>query len=87
MYFLFPVTTVPTLIFKQELSCCKEWINSTVDSWLAAGELRYALRRKGITLPATDLLIAAAEKVNNCSIFTIGFHFKGIPGIDLHSLP
>lgn len=62
------------------------FLETTLDSWLVAGEIEYTLRRKGITLPATDLILAAVAKVNNCSIFTNDSHFKEIPDIDLYEI-
>ncbi|MBN1292945.1 MAG: PIN domain-containing protein [Candidatus Latescibacteria bacterium] len=62
------------------------FLETTLDSWIMAGDTGYTFRRKGITLPATDLLLAAVAKVNNCSIFTIDSHFKVIPNIDLYSM-
>ncbi len=63
------------------------FLEATRDSWIIAGEIGYTLRRKGITLPATDLLLAAVAKINDCSIFTTDAHFKVIPDIDLYPLP
>lgn len=63
------------------------FLEATRDSWIIAGEIGYTLRRKGLTLPATDLLLAAVAKINDCSIFTTDAHFKVIPDIDLYPLP
>ena len=63
------------------------FLEATRDSWIIAGEIGYTLRRKGIILPSTDLLLAAMAKINDCSIFTIDAHFKVIPDIDLYPLP
>lgn len=59
-------------------------LEATIDSWILAGEIGSTLRQKGITIPATDLLVAAVAKNNSCSIFTTDSHFKVIPGLVLY---
>ena len=59
-------------------------LEATLECWVLAGETGYALRKKGVTLPATDLLLAATAKKNSCSIFTTDAHFKAIPDLDLY---
>ena len=59
-------------------------LEATLECWILAGETGYALRKKGVTLPATDLLLAAVAKKNSCSIFTTDAHFKAIPDLDLY---
>ena len=61
------------------------FLETTRDSWLLAGEIGHTLRRKGITLPATDLLMAAIAKSNRCEVFTTDGHFKKIPDLDLYA--
>lgn len=61
------------------------FLDTTRDTWLLAGEIGHTLRRNGITLPATDLLMAAIAKSNGCSVFTTDGHFKKIPNLDLYS--
>jgi hypothetical protein len=62
-------------------------LEATLECWVLAGETGHVLRKKGITLPATDLLLAAVAKKNYCSIFTTDAHFKAIPDLDLYPLP
>jgi len=61
-------------------------LEATLDAWILAGETGYALRQKGITVPATDLLLAAVAKRNRCSIFTIDTHFQLMGDLDLYPL-
>jgi len=61
------------------------FLETTRDSWLLAGEIGHTLRRKGITLPATDLLMAVIAKSNGCEVFTTDGHFKQIPDLDLYA--
>ncbi|GER94298.1 PIN domain-containing protein [hot springs metagenome] len=51
--------------------------------WLKAGRISCALRRNGITLPLTDVAIAALCINHNLSIFTLDKHFQQIPGLKL----
>jgi hypothetical protein len=59
-------------------------LEATIECWVLAGETGQILRKKGITLPATDLLLAAVAKKNDCSIFTTDAHFKAISDLDLY---
>ena len=52
--------------------------------WLKAGKLSCSLRRKGITLPLTDIAIATLSIENNLSIFTLDKHFEQVPGVILY---
>jgi hypothetical protein len=52
--------------------------------WLNAGRLSCSLRKKGITIPLSDIAIAALAIEHNLSVFTLDGHFKDIPGVKLH---
>ncbi|MEW6068470.1 MAG: PIN domain-containing protein [Nitrospirota bacterium] len=56
----------------------------TTDIWLKAGRLALSLRRKGITLPLTDVAIAAISIEYNLSIFTLDKHFEQIPNLKIY---
>lgn len=56
-------------------------------TWLKAGRLAYSLRREGVTLPLTDVAIAALAIEHDLSIFTLDKHFAQIPGVRLHNAP
>jgi len=49
--------------------------------WEAAGTLSFDLRRKGITIPMTDCLIAATARHHCCRVFTLDHHFQHFPDI------
>ncbi len=51
--------------------------------WIDAGILSYSLRKKGITLPLTDVVLAVTAKNNHAAIFTLDKHFKFIPDVTL----
>ncbi len=52
--------------------------------WQKAGNLSASLRKKGLTLPHSDIFIAAIAIEHNLSIFTLDGHFEQIPGVKLH---
>lgn len=55
--------------------------NSEKATWIEAGKTSFNLRRKGITIPTTDLIIASLAMENNCLILTLDPHFNKIPGV------
>ena len=46
------------------------------DDWIQTGNTLNRLRKKGITVPLTDTLIATVAKRNNYSILTLDKHFE-----------
>lgn len=67
---------------KQQL----ELLFSTVESlpldesvWHEAGQLLQDLKRKGVTLPLTDALIAVVARQNNVAVVTMDKHFQHLP--------
>lgn len=63
------------------------FLETTFSAWRRAGELSASLRRKGITIPLTDLTIAALALEHRCQIFTLDPHFDRIPGVSLYRMP
>lgn len=55
----------------------------TTGLWVKAGKLASVLRRKGVTLPLTDLAIATLAMEHGLVIFTLDSHFDQIPGVRL----
>ena len=49
-------------------------INDAV--WFLAYTTGYELRRKGITVPTLDIIIASAAKIHNCSLLHHDKHFR-----------
>jgi len=47
-------------------------------SWLRAAELAFALRRRGITVPNPDILIAAVAMENDVTLLHADAHFERI---------
>ncbi len=58
-------------------------LEENINTWISAGKISFTLRRKGIVIPTTDLLIAALALESNCKIFTLDQHFIKIPGLSL----
>ncbi len=52
--------------------------------WQHAGEISATLRKKGLTIPLSDIIIASAAIIEGYEIFTIDPHFEKIPGLILH---
>jgi predicted nucleic acid-binding protein len=51
--------------------------------WDLAGDLDALLRRKGITIPPMDIIIAQICLYHKVSIFTLDQHFQSVPGLKL----
>ena len=49
--------------------------------WQKAGEFSRSLKTRGITLPFSDIMIAAIALDKNLSVFTLDKHFEHIPGL------
>ena len=56
-------------------------ITEGIDSWVNAGKLSYALKKKGRTVNLADCYIAMLAKETGCSILTLDKHFKDIQGV------
>lgn len=53
-----------------------ETIETSKDDWVEAGLCLHGLRRKGITLPVTDALIATLALHHSVPVLTIDRHFE-----------
>ena len=49
--------------------------------WDNAGDLDNSLRKKGITIPPMDIIIAQVCLHHKVSLFTLDEHFSSIPGL------
>ena len=52
--------------------------------WLRTGDLSAQLLRRGVTLPLSDLIIAALAIEHNCRVYSLDAHFKKIPAVRLY---
>ncbi|MGH9968244.1 MAG: type II toxin-antitoxin system VapC family toxin [Pyrinomonadaceae bacterium] len=57
----------------------------TQSTWFQTGDLSATLLRKGVTVPLSDLIIAALAIERGCRIYSLDTHFKKIPGLHLYS--
>ena len=57
------------------------YVEMTSDLWIRAGKLSAGLRRKGITLPMSDVLIGALALEHDLEVLTVDEHFASIPGL------
>lgn len=60
-----------------------EYIDIKYEDWVATGELSGTLRKNGVTLPLTDIVIAAAAIKHDLQLATLDRHFKLIPDLKL----
>ena len=56
----------------------------TQATWLRTGNLSAQLLRKGVTLPLSDLIIAALAIEHDCRVYSLDAHFTKIPGLHLY---
>jgi len=56
-------------------------LEMTGSLWIKAGHLSSQLRKKGHTLPLSDIIIATLALENTCSLLTVDRHFDVIPGL------
>ena len=59
------------------------YINMNYADWIRAGDISYSLRKNGVTLPLTDIAIAAVAIENKLTVVTNDKHFKSIPGLSV----
>ena len=60
------------------------YVEMSQSLWQKASEISASLRKIGLNLPISDILIAAAAIRNNFSVFTLDNHFEQIPGLKIY---
>jgi predicted nucleic acid-binding protein len=60
------------------------YIEMSQPLWQKASEISASLRKNGLNLPLSDILIAAVAIRNNFSVFTLDKHFEQIPGLKIY---
>lgn len=53
--------------------------------WQKSAAMAAQLKSKGVTLPHSDIFIAAIAFEHDLSVFTLDHHFKNIPGLKIYS--
>jgi predicted nucleic acid-binding protein len=56
-------------------------LEMTATLWIKAGQLSSRLRKKGHTLPLSDIIIATLALEHKNSLLTVDRHFDVIPGL------
>lgn len=62
------------------------YIEMTKSLWQRASEFSWSLKKKGLNLPLSDILIATIAIENDMSVYTLDNHFAQIPNLKLHPL-
>ena len=57
------------------------YLEVTWDTWEKAGVLSRDLRRRGITIPLSDMIIASLAIVRGYEVLTVDPHFQHVPGL------
>lgn len=60
-----------------------EHLEMTEPLWIKAGQLSGQLRKQGITVPLSDILIATLALESKASVLTIDRHFSLIEGLQV----
>jgi predicted nucleic acid-binding protein len=61
------------------------FVECAFKEWLKAGKISLGLRKKGLTIPLTDIIISVAAAKIGAVIYTRDSYFKKIPGVELYS--
>ena len=59
-------------------------LETTQEIWVTAGALAATLRQQGLTLPLTDIVMAAVAQVHDCALYATDVHFTHIPHLRLY---
>lgn len=62
------------------------WIPATRDVYERAGKLGFELRRRGVTVPVTDCIIAAAAETIGGRVLTSDRHFESLATVATFTL-
>ena len=60
------------------------YVEMSIPLWRRAGDISKAMKKKGLTLPISDILLATIAIEHSMSIFTLDKHFESIPGVKLY---
>jgi len=60
------------------------YVEMNAPLWQKAGELSASLKKKGLNLPFSDILLAAIAIEHKLSVFTLDKHFEQIPGVKVY---
>jgi len=61
-----------------------KYFEMTPDTWIQAGHVGAKLRRKGITLPMSDILVGIVAMERGLQVLTLDKHFHSIAGLTFY---
>lgn len=59
----------------------------TTELWRSAGQMAHTMRRQGVTIPLTDMALAALARSYRLPVYSLDKHFAHIPGVELYAIP
>jgi len=62
------------------------FLEPSLTTWIGAGRISFSLRRKGITIPTTDLIIGSLALENHSTVFTLDPHFRKVPNLKIFEI-
>ncbi|RJQ56607.1 MAG: PIN domain nuclease [Nitrospiraceae bacterium] len=62
------------------------YLEMTRPLWQKSADMSASLKRKGLTLPLSDIIVAAIAIEHNLSVFTLDKHFEQIPGVKIYKI-
>lgn len=62
------------------------YLEVTESLWIRAGRLSSVLRKKGVTIPLSDIIVAVLALENDLTILTVDRHFEQVPGVRSYQL-
>jgi len=63
------------------------YLEMTRDIWEQAGKISAVLRKKGSTIPLSDLIIASLALSSGYEVFTTDPHFERVHGLKFYNFP
>jgi predicted nucleic acid-binding protein len=60
------------------------YLEMTKSLWQKSAAISASLKKKGLTLPLSDIFIASIAIEHNLSVFTLDKHFEQIPGVKIY---
>jgi predicted nucleic acid-binding protein len=60
------------------------YLEMTKSLWHKSADISASLKKKGLTLPLSDIFIASIAIEHNLSVFTLDKHFEQIPGVTIY---
>ncbi|MBI5185789.1 MAG: PIN domain-containing protein [Nitrospinae bacterium] len=59
-------------------------IEMSASLWEKSAQISASLKKDGLTIPLSDIFIAALAMEHNLAVFTLDKHFEKIPGVKIY---